>query len=502
MNNRIFQDNQLETLFLKEEDPFKFAQEIEGKTYRDYANRKTKKFSHEGSSYFLKYHGPVGWIEIFKNLLQFKIPVVGAEREWNAILKLQSINVSCPEPVALMTSGWNPANQKSFLITKDLEGTISLEDFFIKKENLKMTFHKKRILLRNIASICRTMHLHGLNHRDLYLCHFHIKKEGSYNLNDISLIDLHRSQIRKRVPKRWATKDIGGLLHSVIQFGISETDCYRFLMVYFDCSLRELLKDNKDFIEKSRYRAYTMYMKPIKEEISLTDKKSLPFSSDYKKEFGRDYRWIGKKELLTNKIIDILKDLDGAMSKGKIIKHETGHFIVSLNLEGREIFIKKYQIKSAWHLVRKVFSKSRAYNSWLAIHWLRSAGISTVDPIVVYERFNFCTTLDSYLITNSIEGDNLDTVCNENKKDFIIAARMHSFFKRLQWIGFNHGDAKTSNFFIDKEDLVVFDLDVAKRRLTNFMVKRKIKRDIERMLRSVKENKRLHKLMKKRLDVS
>jgi tRNA A-37 threonylcarbamoyl transferase component Bud32 len=153
-------------------------------------------------------------------------------------------------------------------------------------------------------------------------------------------------------------------------------------------------------------------------------------------------------------------------------------------------------------LVRKVFSKSRAYNSWLAIHWLRSAGISTVDPIVVYERFNFCTTLDSYLITNSIEGDNLDTVCNENKKDFIIAARMHSFFKRLQWIGFNHGDAKTSNFFIDKEDLVVFDLDVAKRRLTNFMVKRKIKRDIERMLRSVKENKRLHKLMKKRLDVS
>jgi len=45
-------------------------------------------------------------------------------------------------------------------------------------------------------------------------------------------------------------------------------------------------------------------------------------------------------------------------------------------------------------------------------------------------------------------------------------------------------------------------LDVAKRRLTNFMVKRKINRDIERMLRSVKENKRLHKLMKKRLDVS
>jgi len=501
MNKRVFLDTQIEALFLTEDDPFRFAQDIKGKVYRDYANRKTKQFSYKGVSYFLKYHGPVGWVEIFKNLLQFKVPVVGAEREWGAILKLQSIDVSCPEPVAFMTSGWNPAKKKSFLITKDLVGTISLEDLFINKENLELPVLQKRILLSNIATICRTIHVNGLNHRDLYLCHFHINKDKNFCLNNISLIDLHRSQIRRRVPKRWATKDIGGLLHSVMQFGISETDCYRFLMIYFDCSLRKLLKENRTFIRRSRYRAYSMFMKPVKNEINPSENEALSSSSDYEKEYGSNYRWIGKKALLSNQIKDILKDLDGAMAKGKVIKHETGHHIVSLNLEGQKIFIKKYQIKNTLHLIRKVFSKSRALNSWLAIHWLRSAGISTVEPIVMYEKLNSYTTLDSYLITILIEGNRLDEVCKENMKDLIIASRMQSFFKRLQWIGFNHGDAKTSNFFIDQEKLIVFDLDISMRSVFNVVTEKKIKKDIERILRSVKENKTLHRLMKKRLNI-
>ena len=85
MNKRVFNDKSLEHLF-DDGNAFKIAKNLEGKIYRDYANRKTKQFFFRGSSYFIKYHGPVGWREILKNFIQLKIPVIGAEREWKALL--------------------------------------------------------------------------------------------------------------------------------------------------------------------------------------------------------------------------------------------------------------------------------------------------------------------------------------------------------------------------------------------------------------------------------
>lgn len=499
MNKRIFKDEDLECFF-DTENPFEMAKQIEGEVYRDYANRKTKKFKLGSSSYFIKYHGPVGWKEILKNLIQFKTPVIGAEREWQALVKLQSLKIGCPEPVALMVKGWNPSNQESFLITKDLEETISLEDFFIDNHHKQLSAEGRRALLSSVAKICRTIHLNGLNHRDLYLCHFHIKNKTSSADQELSLIDLHRGQIRKKTPLRWMIKDIGGLLHSILPFGISETDCYRFLMVYFDCSLENLFKEKKRFIKKSRSRAFSMFMKPLLKEISISSKKQLDPDSLYSKKTGKDYRWIGKKNLLNKELLDALKDLDGTMQTGEIVKKERGHFIVSLNLGGKDFFIKKYQVKSILHFFRKIFSNSRAYTSWIAIHWLRSVNIRTVEPVIVYEQFNMLSVTHSYLITERIEGEILSEAIKKDKKDLVIASRIQSLFKKLRWIDFNHGDAKTSNFFFNQNNLIVFDLDASKKQLTSKMTRLKINKDIKRILRSTKSNESIYSLLSKRLD--
>jgi heptose I phosphotransferase len=484
VSRRFFTIDSLEAFFSKA-DAFKLARDLEGIPYRQYANRETKKFIFKGSSYFLKYHGPVGWKEIFKNLLQFKIPVVGAKRELTALLKLQSIGIGCPEPVGFMSKGWNPANRHSFLITKSLEGTISLEDFFIQGMYKKLPITKRRLLLKSIATICKTIHWNGLNHRDLYLCHFHISEEDLEK--KIYLIDLHRAQIRRRVPIRWATKDIGGLFHSIIQFGISETDCYRFLSVYFNCSFRRLVTEKSSFINKSRFRAYSMHMKPILQEIDIKSKKQLPEHSIYQNELGSNYRWIGKKEFLSDSILSILRNLDAHMEKGKVIKKERGHFIVSLDVGKNKIFIKKYQVKNFWHLLRKQFSKSRAFNSWIAVHWFNAVGIETAKPIAIFEKFNAFTTLDSYLLCFDIEGAPLKESLYASDHLRIISARIASFFKRLRWIGFNHGDAKSSNFFF-KNNLIAFDLDISRRRNLLMLVDRKIKKDILRIIRSLDDD--------------
>ena len=43
---------------------------------------------------------------------------------------------------------------------------------FLNKNEAKVETKKKRKILEEVARICRKIHINGINHRDLYLCHF------------------------------------------------------------------------------------------------------------------------------------------------------------------------------------------------------------------------------------------------------------------------------------------------------------------------------------------
>ena len=80
----------------------------------------------------------------FQNLIQFKTPVVGAKREYLALNHLSKNGVKCPE-VRDGLRGLNPANSSSFLITRELHNTISLEDFFLKRIHKELSLKTKKI---------------------------------------------------------------------------------------------------------------------------------------------------------------------------------------------------------------------------------------------------------------------------------------------------------------------------------------------------------------------
>ena len=96
MEKVIFLDNHVKQFFTNE-DVFDVAQNIEGKVFRKYENRVTKQFQVQDKSFFIKFHGPVGWKEIFKNLIQIKTPVVGAQREYEALNHLSINDINCPK---------------------------------------------------------------------------------------------------------------------------------------------------------------------------------------------------------------------------------------------------------------------------------------------------------------------------------------------------------------------------------------------------------------------
>lgn len=217
----------------KESDPFAEANALEGKVFRAVKNRKTLRFEHDGAGYFIKYHGPTAWKEILKNLFQFKLPVLGAENEYEAIRLLESLHIDTMRIAAFARRGDVPAGLHSFLITEELLHRIPLEDFCRDwAANPPPESLKKRLTVK-LAETCGAMHNAGLNHRDCYLCHFLLDEE-KFASGEITLtvLDLHRAQIRKRIPRRMRVKDLAGIFFSSMDLGLTRRDMLRFIAVY------------------------------------------------------------------------------------------------------------------------------------------------------------------------------------------------------------------------------------------------------------------------------
>lgn len=246
----------LATLWLGK-DAFDEVKNLQGEVFRELETRRTLRFELAGESYFLKWHRGTSLKEIVKNLLSLRLPVLGADREWNAIHRLSSLGVDTMRGVGFGEKGWNPLKRESFIITDDLTPTVSLEDYCADWASNPPDIKVKRMFIERVATMVRKMHTGGINHRDCYICHFllHLPYHGEGNELKISMIDLHRAQIRKNVPRRWRDKDLIGLYFSSLNIGLTERDILRFMKTYFQLPLRRVLKEEAKLLAHSEEKA-------------------------------------------------------------------------------------------------------------------------------------------------------------------------------------------------------------------------------------------------------
>ncbi len=236
---------------------FDYFMKLKGEQYRNIDGRKTLRFYIGDNGYFIKQHFGIGWKEVFKNLSQLKLPVIGAKTEYNAINYLHTLGIDTMDIVGFSQKGINPAAIKSFLITKELNNTSSLEDYCANWTEQVPSFKEKQLLIRKVAVIVKKIHENGMNHRDLYICHFLLRKttEEAEEDSRLFLIDLHKAQIREKVPERWLIKDLAALYFSSMHIGLTKRDFFRFIKVYSGQELRIVLSMEAVFWNKVARKA-------------------------------------------------------------------------------------------------------------------------------------------------------------------------------------------------------------------------------------------------------
>ncbi|KPJ58135.1 MAG: hypothetical protein AMJ42_03820, partial [Deltaproteobacteria bacterium DG_8] len=202
----------------------------------------------EIGAYLKRYHAPTlkAWA---RSLLRFSFPRSAID-EWKNILVFHRRGIPTMVPLSAGLKKQFGIKKESFLLTREIEGVERLNHYLPHHLSPPLNSHhlkEKRALIKEIALLVRRMHLLGLNHRDLYLCHILVKKD-SYDNWKIYFADLHRVDQRKKVGLRWKVKDLAALNYSSNENLITRTDRLRFITHYQ--GERKLDAKTKTFIRK------------------------------------------------------------------------------------------------------------------------------------------------------------------------------------------------------------------------------------------------------------
>lgn len=265
--NELVLRGELQDLW-QDKDVFAELQNLSGDVIRDKEGRQTLKFQLAGKTYYRKLHTGIGWWEIIKNLLQGKMPVTGAANEWYAINRVKELGLDSLNALAYGSKGRNPARKLSFLVTEELSNTVSLAQYAEQWPLSPPDYRERRALIRKVARIARTLHDAGINHRDLYICHFLLDLSSALVAPEdgprLFLVDLHRAQMRQSVPYRWLVKDIASIYFSSMDIGLTKKDVCLFLQVYFQMPLREVLSTKSVLLSSVSRRAVKLYRRDFK----------------------------------------------------------------------------------------------------------------------------------------------------------------------------------------------------------------------------------------------
>jgi tRNA A-37 threonylcarbamoyl transferase component Bud32 len=188
----------------------------------------------------------------------------------------------------------------------------------------------------------------------------------------------------------------------------------------------------------------------------------------------------------------LLQDPDAAMAAGRLLKDGGTCTVVAVEVGGRALVVKRYNIKSWRHALSRAWRPSRAWHSWQAAHRLAFYGIATPQPLALIEERIGALRGRAFLVTECCPGENLlagfDPAHEPTPEQQQGLSRLFAKLYRHQ---ITHGDLKATNLLWFVGQVVLIDLDalVEHRSRSAFLLA--WRRDRARLLRNWPSESRL-----------
>lgn len=408
------------------------------------------------------------------------------ERDGALLLAEQALNT--PQ---LLADGLRDG-EGGWLLFEYLQGSESLWEAWRAVEHQPLlSADQQAVLAEALVSIAQ-MHLKGLWQADLHLDNL-LRHNGQLFVIDGGGVQVET--VGKPLSRAKVLENLGVFF---AQLPAELTPFIEELLVHYLLAngehalpLEALLKE----VEKMRQWRLRDYLKKIARDCSLFAAKVGAFGLQVVR---RDKQ---------AELQPLLSNLDQLTEQGHIYKTGGAATVAQVQLQGRPLVVKRYNVKNLAHWLKRFWRPSRAWHSWVEGNRLQLLGIATPQPLAVLERRWCWLRGRAYLITEYCGGQDIIARFqafhdgSPPESDLLALDRLFAALLRER---ISHGDFKGHNLFWDERLACwsLIDLDAMQQHRSARSFARAYSRDRARFLRNWPANSALHQLLNQRLPLT
>lgn len=145
----------------------------------------------------------------------------------------------------------------------------------------------------------------------------------------------------------------------------------------------------------------------------------------------------------------------------QVLKNGNSATVIRCSVDNRPLVIKRYNLKHLGHRLLRSCQRSRGSSSWANAHRLLRWGIATPQPVALIEERCGPLRGRAFFVSEYVDAPALVQLIQDQSTALgpALANRFAEVFAGLALLRRSHGDMKALNFLIDRDRLVVLDLD-------------------------------------------
>ncbi|MEE3505405.1 MULTISPECIES: lipopolysaccharide kinase InaA family protein [unclassified Pseudomonas] len=199
----------------------------------------------------------------------------------------------------------------------------------------------------------------------------------------------------------------------------------------------------------------------------------------------------------------VLAQADQLLDHGHLYKTGGAASVGRVDVAGRSLVIKRYNIKSFAHWLKRFWRPSRAWHSWREGNRLAFLGIATPKPLALLEQRFFWLRRKAYLVTEFLPGPDIierfaPYVATGNAPEVELQA-LDQLFGQLLRERISHGDLKGHNVFWHQDRWALIDLDAMCQHTSAASFAKAFERDRARFMRNWPADSVLRQSLEQRL---
>ncbi|WP_339448464.1 lipopolysaccharide kinase InaA family protein [Pseudomonas sp. EA_5y_Pfl2_R50] len=406
------------------------------------------------------------------------------QRELNGVKRLAAQGLTTP---LLLVDGLKDG-EGGWLLFEFLEGAQSLGDAWSQVEALPVLADEQSAVLAEALGAIARLHSKGLWQEDLHLDNLLRHDDQLYLIDGAGICAQTAGQPLSR------QKVLENLGVFFAQLPKSLEPFTEELLVYYLLSNAEHalpLEALQKQIDKVRAWRLRDYLIKVGRECTLF--------AVQRGAFG--LRAICREEEAA--MVPVLEQADALLDQGHLYKTGGAASVGKVEVAGRTLVIKRYNIKNFAHWLKRFWRPSRAWHSWREGNRLAFLGIATPKPLAVLEKRFLWLRSRAYLVTEYLPGPDIierfaPYVESGNAPEAELQA-LDQLFARLIAERISHGDFKGHNLFWQEDRWALIDLDSMCQHGSPGSFAPAYARDRARFMRNWPESSALYQVIDQRL---